>query len=179
MPWTAPKTWSAGEVVTAANMNIHLRDNMLAGGPHLIARKTADETVASSTTLQPDNDLILPVGANEVWQCRFCLRWTASATGDIQINFTFPASGEIELSAAAKNTTAVDEAFDWRATTSPSETKNIGIANTSVVEFLVIEGLCITAGTAGNLTLQWAQAASDATATIVKANSTLWGVKLA
>ena len=28
MPWTTPKTWATNEVVTAANMNTHLRDNM-------------------------------------------------------------------------------------------------------------------------------------------------------
>ena len=28
MAWTAPKTWSVGEIVTAANMNLHLRDNL-------------------------------------------------------------------------------------------------------------------------------------------------------
>ena len=29
MPWTAPRTWVVGEVVTAANLNTELRDNML------------------------------------------------------------------------------------------------------------------------------------------------------
>lgn len=28
MAWTTPKTWAAAEVVTATNMNIHLRDNL-------------------------------------------------------------------------------------------------------------------------------------------------------
>lgn len=28
MAWTTPKSWSVGEVVTAANMNTHLRDNL-------------------------------------------------------------------------------------------------------------------------------------------------------
>jgi hypothetical protein len=30
MAWTAPKTWVVGEAMTAADMNAHLRDNMLA-----------------------------------------------------------------------------------------------------------------------------------------------------
>lgn len=29
MGWTAPRTWVAGEVVTAANMNTHVRDNLV------------------------------------------------------------------------------------------------------------------------------------------------------
>lgn len=28
--WTIPRTWTAGEIVTAANVNTHLRDNLLA-----------------------------------------------------------------------------------------------------------------------------------------------------
>jgi len=32
MAWTAPKTWTVGEMVTAANMNTHLRDNLNALG---------------------------------------------------------------------------------------------------------------------------------------------------
>jgi hypothetical protein len=28
MAWTTPKTWSTGELVTAANMNLHVRDNL-------------------------------------------------------------------------------------------------------------------------------------------------------
>lgn len=33
MTWTAPRTWVAGEVVTAALLNTHLRDNLLEVGP--------------------------------------------------------------------------------------------------------------------------------------------------
>lgn len=32
MVWTTPRTWVAGEVVTAANLNTHLRDNLKAIG---------------------------------------------------------------------------------------------------------------------------------------------------
>lgn len=31
MAWTAPRTWLAGEVVTAAHMNTHVRDNLVTG----------------------------------------------------------------------------------------------------------------------------------------------------
>lgn len=33
MAWTAPKTWTVGEVLTAANLNLHLRDNLNALAP--------------------------------------------------------------------------------------------------------------------------------------------------
>jgi hypothetical protein len=33
MAWTAPSTWVAGAILTAAQLNTQLRDNMLCGGP--------------------------------------------------------------------------------------------------------------------------------------------------
>ena len=30
MPWTTPLTWAVGQLVTAAQMNIHVRDNLQA-----------------------------------------------------------------------------------------------------------------------------------------------------
>src|SRR5688572_10563024 len=46
MAWSAPKTWSVGEVVTAAMMNTHVRDNLdylkgNAGGVTISNRVTA------------------------------------------------------------------------------------------------------------------------------------------
>lgn len=29
MAWTAPRTWTTGEIVTAAQLNVHLRDNLI------------------------------------------------------------------------------------------------------------------------------------------------------
>ena len=33
MAWTAPRTWTTGEIVTAAHMNTHVRDNLLESAP--------------------------------------------------------------------------------------------------------------------------------------------------
>lgn len=51
MAWTAPRTWSTGELVTAAMMNVHVRDNLLAlksppGGQALIS---SDVSTTSTT----------------------------------------------------------------------------------------------------------------------------------
>lgn len=43
MPWTTPRTWANGELVTDALLNTHLRDN-------LIELKTPPTTVISNTT---------------------------------------------------------------------------------------------------------------------------------
>lgn len=49
MAWTAPRTWAVGEVVTAAIMNTHVRDDLL-------------ETAAAKVTTQ--GDLVYATGAN-------------------------------------------------------------------------------------------------------------------
>jgi len=41
MAWTAPSTWVAGAILTAAQLNQQLRDNMLASGPFLTALPAA------------------------------------------------------------------------------------------------------------------------------------------
>lgn len=53
MAWTTPRTWVAGEVVTAALMNTHLRDNLDAlrtGGIALASQAAQDFIYASSAT---------------------------------------------------------------------------------------------------------------------------------
>jgi hypothetical protein len=51
--WTAPRTWSTGETVTASLMNTHVRDNELvlrAGGISVSSQAIGDVLCASSTT---------------------------------------------------------------------------------------------------------------------------------
>lgn len=50
MAWTAPRTWVAGEVVTAALLNTHLRDNLLAIGDGVW---TAYTPTLTATTTSP------------------------------------------------------------------------------------------------------------------------------
>ena len=34
MAWTSPITWTAGQLVSTANLNTHIRDNLIALGAH-------------------------------------------------------------------------------------------------------------------------------------------------
>lgn len=53
MAWTTPKTWSTNEVVTAANMNTHLRDNMTFVGnpPRCSVFNSGVQSIANGTTV--------------------------------------------------------------------------------------------------------------------------------
>lgn len=54
MAWTAPRTWVAGELVTAALMNTHVRDNLteLRAGGIAIASQGANEIIRASSSTQ-------------------------------------------------------------------------------------------------------------------------------
>lgn len=53
MAWTTPKTWTAGEVMTAANMNLYLRDNTeLMGASRPMARVYASTAQTLTTATQ-------------------------------------------------------------------------------------------------------------------------------
>lgn len=177
MAWTTPKTWSAGETLTAANFNTHIRDNLLAVGPHLIVRKPSDESVTSSTVLQNDDHLALTIAANEVWHTRWGL-WVSggASVSNITVAFTFPASCVVAISTVCYSTSGTVQNFRWTGSSSPVQNN---LLVTSTGEFFVLEGVVQNAGNAGTFQLQWAQATSNGTALVMEANSTLWAVKLA
>lgn len=181
MAWTAPRTWTDGELVTKAIMDPHVRDNFLAMGPHLIVRKTSDQSVTSSTVLVNDSALLMAIAANEIWLTRWCLSFSAvQGSGDLKVAFTFPAGGEVGMTAPGADQTSAFTQGRFEGTTTPTTARAMaGPISSTARSFQVIEGVYINAGTAGNLQLQWAQNASNATATIMRANSTLWAVKLA
>ena len=170
MAWTAPKTWSAGETLTAANFNAQIRDNELALGPHLLARKTADEST-SSTTLQNDDHLFTPtIPLNEVWLLEWVLT-SVNAAGAFKVAITFP-SGTFS---GAITGIGGDLFVSGNGTVTNTQTASSNSATDGMQHRL--RGVFTCGGTGGVATLQWASSAG--TNVTMKINSTLWGVKLA
>lgn len=52
MAWTTPKTWTVGELLTAADLNTYIRDNsdFLAETPKVAVRLTSTQSVPDDTT---------------------------------------------------------------------------------------------------------------------------------
>src|SRR6266545_4692897 len=98
MPFTAPVTRATDFLVTAAIWNAEHVDNFNTAVMHLMVRKTADESVVSSTVQQNDDVLFFAVAANEIW--RFELMLITTGTFDFAGQMTFP-SGRIDGSAIA------------------------------------------------------------------------------
>lgn len=176
MGWTDPRTWTDGELVTAAIMNPHIRDNLNAV-PHLIKRKASDESVTNNT-LQDDNDLFFNVGISEVWAVRLVLIVVDASANVAQLKaaFTFPSGGTLSLGTNDFSGAGSATRFFWD--TSGSAQGPIGALATTA-RIIKIEGAYVNGGTAGNLQFQWAQNTTNASAVTIKTNSVMWGDKLA
>lgn len=184
MAWTTPRTWTDGELVTAAIMNAHVRDNLNASAPHLIVRKTSDQTVTSSVTLVSDTALIAPLAANEVWHLRWGILYSTAGVADIRIAFNASAT----LTYLAFRTAGMDNANavstpGWYLGAASGDTASTNFFSsengTASPAYIEITGVVVAGAGASNITMKWAQGTSDASNTIVKTNSTVWGVKLA
>ena len=174
MAFTTPRTWTDGELVTKAIMDPHVRDNFLAMGPHLIARKTADQNV-TSTTYANDDTLATPsIPANEIWHLRLVHSVTTGA-GGMNGSWSFPTSGDLQMIMIGDSGSVLVQ--QKRLTASDGDAVNY-IINASAARLYVMDVLYINAGTAGIVTRRNALTSASGTS-VVKANSTLWGVRLA
>ena len=178
MAWTEPpRDWTAGELVTEAIMDTHIRDQFKTT-PHLLVRKTADETVNNSTTLQNDDVLVATVGTTDVWHFWWYLIWNSNTTADLKIAWTFPASGLVTYSYvwrdSVPNVVTISEADSSSPTTSQDIQGSAAVQGPLAIQMTYVGG-----GTGGSVQLQWAQNTANVSDTIMKANSTLYGLKLA
>jgi hypothetical protein len=164
LAWTTPKTWSAGETLTAANFNAQIRDN-LALVPHNIP-KTADQSVTSSTALIDDTHLQFAIGASEAWNFRFVLAITGP--GFLKAAFNAPA-GATGWWDFVPHDSANAKGLRISATFVDGETQ----ANTGDPVVYYIDGYVLNSATPGTFKLRWAQANSNGTATVLKKGSWL------
>ena len=144
----------------------------------LYARKTADESVTSSTTYQNDDELSLSVIANAVYEFRAMIIYEGATAGDIKTQWTMPTGATQYWVAndhpanATLATDSTDKGYIISTGASPvgstSGAIGTGAANALVA---VHTGLLVMGSTAGTFRLQWAQDTSSGTATKVKVGS--------
>ena len=106
MPWTTPRTWVAGEILTASNMNTHVRDNTSWLGtdkPHCRVRNSAALLIANTTTTALTFDtedfdvgamhstvtstdrITVPTGGAGAYLCGMGVDWATNSAGYRQI----------------------------------------------------------------------------------------------
>lgn len=129
-----------------------------------IVRKPDDQIVSNSVTLVNDEDLVIAVGANEVWIGYMVLLDTSpTSTPKIDIVFAVPSGGAVKGFSTPDNLPSgclpVDLTAELALTVGAKERNHI-------IPFIYVGG-----GNAGNLQLQWAQHSVMAENTTMKANS--------
>jgi len=142
--------------------------------------KSVDESVTSSIVMQDDNELFLALLANTQYWFECFIFYGANATADIRIDFTVPAGTTYDFTHSGlrlghSTADGIDNVARSRFTEGSTFGTIGGINATTNAEIGVIpvEGRISTAGTAGNIRLQFCQDTSNATSTVVKANSVM------
>jgi len=177
----AGKASAAGEVPYATGVNAlamlalgaagdFLRVNAGAtapewGGMRLVL-KTANQTINNTATFQDDDHVKYNQPANQSWFFIMVLFVQGPTAGDIKFKFTIPASATIRWGALGG---ALGQAGFESDRRSSSVTGTLGaIVGTHAGEqMIILAGSCTTAGTAGDVQLQWAQNVATASNTTV------------
>lgn len=145
----------------------------------VVRRKTADESVTSSTTLQDDDHLVFPIGANEEFSitCDIDAGAFVGATTGLKIAINAP-------SGATLNATA--NVVDLLDTNRNNRTTTVGGVLITVAAGVFANGDCtvricawvLNGSTAGNVTLQWAQQTSSGSALTFRKGSSLTATRI-
>lgn len=147
-------------------------------GAELHARKTADTNVANTTVTQ-DPHLVVAVPANSTWEMVGCLFYTSAViTGDINYQFTGPAGAAGFHTTVGPSTVVNTDPPNEAVGASQSGNRTIataigsgrsyGVPVASSVFGLEVKGMFEIAGTAGNISVDWAEQTANATATTMK-----------
>lgn len=188
---TAPaKVTTAGDTIYATGANALTRLALGALGTHwragasapawsnigvpLPIRKSADESVTSSTTLQNDDEFLQAINANESWLVIISLYMTNSNAGGVKCTITAPA--------AATFSSIGIGGFTGAASSVQQQTAGSNIFGTNGGGGNPFEGLILASilnsVNAGNINFQFAQFSSDGTATVNKAGSLFIPIRL-
>lgn len=156
-------TWTVGEVLSASDVN--------AWFVPLAVIKPSGQSVTSSTTLVNDNDLVLPVAASASYIFECFLSFTATSGGDLKWTWAVPAGASL-LYQPVHNEGGATGLNNSTLTYSDANTIPAAGAG-ATVESVTMKGNLTLSSTAGNLQLRWAQNASNAGATTIRAQSHL------
>jgi hypothetical protein len=133
----------------------------------IIKKKPVDQSIASSTTLTNDNDLAIPIVANDSMVIDGYLHTnTTSNTPMLQLAWTIPAGATMDFNAWCDETQNDNEVFTFTSS-GTAHTLQMPIGDICIHFW----GVVITGGTAGTIQLQWAQATSNATPMTLKNKS--------
>lgn len=141
----------------------------------ITATKAATESVTSSTTMQNDDELLAAVEASATYDVLLHLLYDSATAGDISIGWSGPTGATLNwglIGVHVNETSSSTVANVSMQSRIISEIVDLG-GGASTGTYGLVHGTLITSSTAGTLNFRWAQRASSATATNVRAGSQL------
>lgn len=148
----------------------------------LFVRKAANETVNASAALQNDDALVLSVAASSKYILDAYIIYDSNTTADFKCAWVGPSGATLPwtVTGLAVASTAVSGSIVMAvAAIGDAGAQSIGGAGAGTQVAARITGLLTVGVTAGTLQFRWAQATSDASDTIVVADSYMRLVKVA
>lgn len=137
MAWTAPRTWVTSEVVSAAIMNTHVRDNLLETAP---AKATAASQLFVATAAGAIASRSFSQDFENVAETTASTSYGSLATVGPQIALTTGSNALIFMSARMSNDTAGAECY-----------MDFAISGASSRSALDHTGICITSNAANDI----------------------------
>jgi hypothetical protein len=132
------------------------------------ARKTANETVTNSNTLQNDDHLFVALAANAVYDWKLILHYNSGTTPDFKLGWSVPSGTTMVWGGMI-----ADTAGAVTSVANLSQTTVQAIGGTGAANYQFFTGVVVTSTTAGTLQLQWAQNTTTLSDTILLAGSEL------
>src|SRR5581483_6501503 len=148
----------------------------------LFVRKSANETVNTSAALQNDDQLVLSVLASSKYILDAYIIYDTNTTADFRCSWVGPSGATLAwtVTGLATASTAVSGSIIMAvAAIGDGGVQVIGGAGSGTQVAARITGLLTVSTTAGTLQFRWAQGTSDASDTIVVADSYMRLVKVA
>jgi hypothetical protein len=141
--------------------------------PNVMIRKTSDQQRTSSTVITSDTQLTVPnVVTGDVYLVQIVINTTMAAAGGLAYTVAAPAGSTCSISSLGGDSTGSAGELLNAACGTVGTYNGGGTSSTEHISATVV------AGANGNITFQFAQATSNATATTVKAGSSLLAYKL-
>ena len=137
-----------------------------------IIRKSDDELVNNSTTLQNDDLLLAPLNVNETVTFICTLAHIGNTTANFKCGFTIPSGATIRWSTIGGVTYDTGGSFIIVDERTASGDK-IDVDGSTISRRVSMIGVVVNGGTAGDLQLQWAQSTAAVVDTKVLTNSFL------
>lgn len=139
-------------------------------GAQVFARKTADESVTSSTAYQDDDQLLVPVTAGSTYRVEGFLVYNTPAAAGINLRLTGPTGTGLWVFAGLNIPGGGSDSGDVRMNVSTNGVGSARLGGASNDLAALVRGTFLPTAS-GNLVFQWAQNATSATPTVVRANS--------